>query len=166
MSLIFLTEDDFTIFSGRKGPEMCVGIQNFSLILFYSNQCSYCQSLIPIFKNLPNAIGNCHFGMVNISNNRGLVALSQQTTTPLTYVPYIVLYINGHPFMLYEGPPDINIIGEFIHKVANDVRSRQAFVAQTVKNPDTGRREIPAYTVGHPVRGHDNRCYLNYDNAY
>jgi len=162
--LLFLSSDDFTINRGNKGNILCHGIPGFSLILFYSTQCIHCQTLIPIFKQLPGTIGGCQFGMINVSANKKCVRMAKNTIAPIKYVPYIVLYIQGKPFMRYNGPHEGSEIRRFVIEVANKVQSKQRFTSERVKEEDKG---IPAYTIGHPLCGPDDKvCYLNFDDAY
>jgi len=162
--LLFLTSEDFNIQRGTKGDIFCHNIQGFSLILFYSTYCEYCQEIIPIFKTLPGTVGGCQFGMVNVSTNKSCVEQSQKTIAPIKYVPYIVLYINGKPFMIYKGPANAEEIRKFILDIANNLQQRQQFSSDKVKeNPSEG---IPAYTIGKPVCGNDKVCYLNFTSAY
>lgn len=163
--LLFLTSDDFTVTRGTKGDIMCHNIPGFSLILFYSTQCQHCQTLIPIFKKLPGTIGGCQFGMINVSSNKSCVNMSKETVAPITYVPYIVLYINGRPFMKYQGPHDSGEIRRFVLEVAQKVQSKQKFSSEKVKEDVRG--DIPAYTIGHPLYGPDEKvCYLDFSDAY
>jgi len=163
--LLFLSSDDFQIAKGTKGDILTNSIPGFSLILFYSTQCQHCQKLIPIFKKLPGTIGGCQFGMINVSSNKNLVRLSKDTVAPITYVPYIVLYINGRPFMKYQGPHDAGEIRRFVLEVAQKVQSKQKFSDENVKEDPRGN--IPAYTIGHPLYGPDERvCYLPMVDAY
>lgn len=165
--LLFLTSDDFNIAKGTKGNILCTSIPGFSLILFYSTQCVHCQTLIPIFKHLPGTIGGCQFGMINVSTNKQCVRMSRDTIAPITYVPYIILYVNGKPFMKYNGPHDPSEIKRFVMEVASNIQNKQKFSAETVKEDPTGRG-IPQYTIGHPLYGDcdDKRCYLEFDTAY
>lgn len=164
--LLFLTSDDFQNQQGSKGPIMCTNIQGFSLILFYSTQCQHCQSLIPIFKRLPGSVGGCQFGMINVSHNKSCVIMSRQTIAPIKVVPYIVLYINGKPYMRYNGPHDQQEIGRFIVEVSQKIQKQENIENdQRIKKNNSG--EIPAYTIGHPLCGIDNKvCYLEFDDAY
>lgn len=167
--LLFLTSDDFGIQRGTKGPILCTNIQGFSLVLFYSTQCSYCQSLIPIFKRLPGSVGGCQFGMINVSHNKQCVLMSRQTIAPIKEVPYIVLYVNGKPYMRYRGPHDPREIGRFIVEVAQKVQANQSFAKDDKRIKEDPRGGIPAYTIGHPLIGQgpdDKVCYLEFDNAY
>lgn len=165
--LLFLGTDDFRILKGTKGPILCNLIEGFSLILFYSKQCPHCQELIPIFKRLPGSIGGCQFGMLNVSQNKDVIRLSTQTIAPIEYVPYVILYVNGKPFMRYQGPPDINEIRRFVFEIAQNVNSKQQFSSEKVKeDPKNPKSGIPAYTIGHPLYGTDNVTYLLMDEAY
>ena len=167
--LLFLTSQDFTIQKGQKGPILCTNIQGFSLILFYSTQCVHCQSLIPIFKRLHGSIGGCQFGMINVSHNKQCVLMSRETVSPITVVPYIVLYINGKPYMRYSGPHDPKEIGRFIVEVSQKVQKKETFAKddESIKQNVNPRDTIPAYTIGHPLHGpDDNVCYLEFDTAY
>jgi hypothetical protein len=162
--LLFLTSEDFTISKGTKGNILCHSIPGFSLILFYSTQCEHCQLLIPIFKKLPGTIGGCQFGMVNVGANKAVVRMSKETIAPITYVPYIVLYINSKPFMSYRGPHDAGEIRRFVFEIAQKVNSKQKFSDEAAIKEDP-RGGIPAYTIGHPLCG-DDVCYLEFDEAY
>lgn len=163
--ILFLTSEDFTVQQGSKGDIMCHGIDGFSLILFYSTHCTYCQTFIPLFKRLPGTINGCQFGMINVSANRAVVEMSQNTIAPIKYVPYIVLYINGRPFMVYKGPSDEREIRNFVVEVANNVQKKQQFSKEKVKE-ETPEEGIPAYCIGKPVCGNDKVCYLTFNGAY
>ena len=125
--LLFLACDDFKQIQGNRGNIMCTDIQGFSLILFYSTQCTFCQTMIPIFRKLPGTISGCQFGMINVSKNKEIVRTSKDTIAPITYVPYIILYHNGRPYMRYDGPANQNDIQNFIVEVANSLQTRQSF---------------------------------------
>lgn len=163
--LLFLSSEDFSIAKGTRGNILVNSISGFSLILFYSTQCEHCQALIPIFKKLPGTIGGCQFGMINVSANKNVIRLSKETIAPITYVPYIVLYINGRPFMRYQGPHDSGEIRRFVLEVAQKVQSKQKFSSAEIKEDPRGG--IPLYASGHPLFGDDDKiCYLPMDEAY
>jgi hypothetical protein len=164
--LLFLTSEDFNIQRGNKGNIMCTNLQGFSLILFYSTECVHCQSLIPIFKGMPGSVGGCQFGMINVSHNKQCVMMSRETIAPIKVVPYIILYINGKPHMRYNGPYIAEEIGRFIVEVARSVQLQENSTKDEVIKEDS-RGGIPAYTIGHPLCGPDDKvCYLDFDDAY
>lgn len=161
--LLFLSSDDFVLSKGTKGNILCTSIPGFSLILFYSTQCPHCQNLLPIFKRLPGSINGCQFGIINVSTNKNCIRLSKDTISPITYVPYIILYINGRPFLRYSGPSIESEIRRFVFEVAQKVQSKQKFSNEQVKEDVRGH--IPAFTIGIPKCDEDV-CYLEFDDAY
>ena len=163
--LNFLTSKDFFVSKGSKGNILCTKIPGISLILFYSTQCTYCHSLIPIFKKLPGSIGGCIFGIVNISNNKKCVEMSKNTIVPIEYVPMIIIYIDGKPYMEYKRDRNMSSIQNFVIEVGNDTLLKQNFTKGTVKEVEN---RIPEYTIGKPLYGTDSDkvCYLEFDSAY
>ena len=163
-TLLFLRSTDFHLEKGNKGNLLCHGIRGLSLVLFYSTECVYCQQLIPVFKRLPERVQGCIFAMVNVSHNKETVGMARETIAPIKYVPYLVLYIDGRPFMRYDGPKRDGEIRQFILEVSNKIRKKQQFSSERVK--DDGKA-IPAYTIGKPLFGDDDKvCYLPFSDAY
>lgn len=167
-ALLFLTSDDFNIQKGNKGNVLCHTIPGFSLILFYSTQCAHCQKLIPNFKKLPGTVGGCQFGMINVSTNKKCIMMAKETITPITYVPYIILYHNFRPWIRYNGPNDVNEIRRFIIEVANKMQTKQKFIEDPTSAPNIKKKKgrIPEYTTGIPLCGEDEKHYLIYEEAY
>ena len=170
--LLHLTSDDFYVQKGANGNLLCHSIPGFSLILFYSTQCKFCQSVIPIFKKLPGTVNGCQFGIINVSNNKTCVIQSKSTIAPIEYVPYIVLYVDKRPYMIYKGPYDCKELSQFVVEVAGNLQKKRSFITgpteQKGQRGQRKKRDIPEFTVGIPVYGQSNDpvCYLEFDNAY
>lgn len=169
--LLFLTSDDFQIQQKSKGNVLCHNIKGFSLILFYSTQCEYCKKLIPIFKELPGTIQGCNFGMLNVNRNKKIIQMSNQTIVPITYVPYCILFIDGVPFMRYDGPSNKDNILTFIVDVANKVENNRKFISNKDQQQQSQQsivdKPIPEYSLGRPLCGpNDKKCYLKWESAY
>ena len=165
--LLFLSSDDFILSKGTKGNILCTSIPGFSLILFYSTQCPHCHNVLPIFKRLPGSINGCQFGILNVSTNKSCVKLSKDTIAPILYVPQIILYINGRPYMRfnYQGPNLEQEIKRFVIEVAEKVQSKQKFSSEKVVQSEI-RGHIPAFCIGIPKTDDLEICYLQYDEAY
>jgi hypothetical protein len=169
--LLFLSSEDFHIVNGQKSNIMCHKIPGLSLIFFYANpsQCQHCKTLIPIFRKLPGTIGGCQFGMLNVSSNKSCVRMSKGTRSEIKYVPLIILYVNGKPSTIYNGPHDQQEITRFVFEMSKQLNSRQQFTdknnQQTNQQVSTKSDELPVYG-GHPLRGFTDINYLIMDNAY
>jgi hypothetical protein len=169
--LLFLQASDFSIQTGQKGDIVCNNIRGISLILMYSVKCQYCQNLIPIFKRLPGTIGGCQFGMINVSTETDIVVMSKNSISPIKYVPLIVLYVNGKPFIRYDGPHTDHDIRTFLFEVTSKIQAKEKFSSEKGANPNIpangkNSREIPEYTVGFPLYGEDDDFYLEFNEAY
>jgi len=174
-NLLYLSSDDFVLINQQNSPDtiLCHDISGFSLLLFYSTQCVYCHKLMPIFKRLPETIQGCQFGIINVSTNRKVIEMARNSITPIKYVPLIILYYQGKPYMRYDGPSDINEIKRFIIEVSNSIQQQTETAQTTSQNNNAGtamqtsfKKEIPAYTIGNPLCGEDGVCYLEFDDAY
>ena len=164
--LLFLQSGDFSVQQGAKGEILCNSIRGISLILFYSTKCNYCQNLIPIFKRLPGSIGGCQFGLINISLEKDVIRMSSGTIAPISYVPLIILFVHGKPFIRYDGPHEEEDLRNFLIDVTRKLQAKDRFSQQ--KDGKKGKdedREIPLYSVGVPLCGEDE-CYLEFDEAY
>lgn len=160
--LLFLTSKDFFIGKGVQGKILCHTIPSFSLILFYSTRCQHCNDLLPIFKRLPGTINNCQFGIINVSSKEGrpVLAMAKETIAPVEFVPFIILYVGGRPFLRFNGPRDETIIKQFVVETAKKIQERQPFSAgDGVKQHKKGKG-IPEYSLGTPLCGKDKVCYL------
>ena len=161
--ILFLTTEDFVLTKDAKGSTLKNLINGFSLILFYSPQCPHSKNLLPIFKKLPNNVGGCQFGILNVSANKMIIEMSKNTLSCIKYVPLIILYIDGRPIMLYEGPADINEKKRFIVEVSKKIQNKQKFSEQEQKQIPNS---VPAYCLGNPLFGDSNKTYLIMDKAY
>ena len=172
--LLFLQKDDFSIQRGTKGDILCHNIRGLSLILFYSTNCQYCRELIPIFKSLPGQLGGCQFGMINVSLEKQVIAMSKATISEIKYVPLIILFVAGKPFIRYDGPHAENEIKRFIVEVSNKIQSKEKFTnkemakqkVQTSHSNNGSKKDIPAYASGQPLWGDSDDFYLEFAEAY
>ena len=164
-ALYFLASDDFFVSTGSKGDMICHSVPGFAFVLYYSTQCAHCRALLPIFKKLPGTLGGCQFAIVNMDTNKEMISKSKNTITPIKFVPYMILYINGRPFMRYEGAHDLEEIRQFIVNIAQRVNGKQKFSKGEVQEEIRGA--IPAYTIGQPLVGEDEDAwYKEFKDAY
>jgi len=185
--IYFLNEDDFILRENTKGKLLGIkeNFNGLTLLLFYSRECQFCEKLLAQFKQLPSLIMGCKFGMVNINQNPTVVDISKTTISPITYVPDLILYVNGLPYMRYDGPGEIENIKEFIVDIYQKLQKTSFLQNQNGQHQSSTteneiqtttssyaeiENEIPAYSVGKPLCGTSKdaygKCYLDFDDAY
>jgi thioredoxin-like negative regulator of GroEL len=164
-NLLFLNEKNFSLQEGKKGNVLCCNTRGVTLILFYSKSCPHCSEVLPTFQTLPKVMPNCQFGMLNISNNMKVAQMSSESICPIEYVPFIILYINGRPFMKYTGPKTLEDIANFLNDVLSRLNTKKNFNVLKIDNQES---EIPPYSVGVPFNlvCEGEQCYLNFSEAY
>jgi len=190
-SFLFLESRDFSVRSGDKGQVLFLTFQprGLTLVLFYSNDCPHCEALIKQFKQLPTMINGCQFAMANVGRYTSIVQMSRSTIVPINYVPDVILFVNGFPYVRYEGASDIEAITTFLFEMNKKIKNfsfmenqsesqhpppqqpsphppieTNIHPPQSISNPP-----IPEYTIGIPLYGErkkDRICYLNFNSAY
>ena len=65
--------------------------------------------------------------------------------------------------MRYNGPAELKEIQNFVIEVTNNIQNKQTFAPEKIKGPE---RDIPEYSVGKPLCGTGEGCYIHYDEAY
>lgn len=199
--LVYLTPNDYKlrqISSDRKPGEMieelCTEIPGISFILFTSNSCKYCKDIYPYFLRVSQIIQGCVFGIMNVDvMNQKIVAMSHRSSTPLQYVPYLMLYINGRPVAQYvpdeeNSAHNVELMRSFLvaqtkrltrqqndtagrHHHQNQPRHNDQGVGAGISNTASGESSIPAYSIGIPgnmksARESRKVCYLDFNSAY
>ena len=116
--ILFLGSDDFCVRAGEKGNMMCLtGWKGLTLVMFYSKECQFCHKLINKFKQLPTIVNGCKFAMCCINRHFDIVEKSKNTIAPIEYVPDVILYVDGAPYIRYDGPHEVEDIRSFIFTV-------------------------------------------------
>lgn len=182
--ILFLGNEDFCVRVGEKGNMLCMsGWKGLTLVMFYSKECQFCDNLINKFKQLPTIVNGCKFGMVCVNRNMDVVEKSKNTISPIEYVPDVILFVDGIPYIRYDGPHEIDSIRKFIFTVyerlkktrfSENQQPQTAVVASSapqqpnspgLTHEDLRRMQqqqhtirhvqnsIPEYTVGVPVKG-------------
>ena len=166
--LLFLTAKDFSLIEDSKGNNILINnLNNFSFVLFYSPGCPHCEKIIPIMKRLPGTVNGFQFGMINVSLNKKVIRMSKGTITPLTYVPYMILYYKKRPYMRYDGDPNIHNIQDFVKHVADQILQLKDEHLDD-DDDENLHYSIPEYCIAKPNKGgmKEKICYVNFSDAY
>lgn len=176
-NLILISGRDFEMKNVEKGPVLKTRIKGFSLVLYYSNDCQYCSDYIKLFKVIGKYFNQCQYCIINVSKNKNLVKASTQTICPIEYVPLIIFYVDGMPYIKYEGPADLNNIVSFLSELINHLMEQKMKQKQNNKPTfslgipvgskyfNSKSNKIPEFCIAHPFNDL-KKCYVDYSNAY
>jgi thioredoxin-like negative regulator of GroEL len=125
--------------------------------LFYSNECQHSANLLKKYKQLPKLINGCQFALININKptNFSVVRLSQNTISPITFVPDVILYVDGIPFIRYDGPHEIQQIKQFILDIYQQLQM-PVFSGNSVNRSQTNETKSAMQPLGNnrPISEH------------
>ena len=134
--LHFLSSDDFSVVEGPNGaPLMVQPIRGLSMVMFYSNSCTHCQTLMPLFKKLPEVVKGANFALANVSTHKAIVGKSRGTNTQIDYVPLVIFYVEGSPFAQYTGNHTMEELLSFIKEMASRAQQKQQFASAPQRTP-------------------------------
>lgn len=137
MSISQLSTNSFIIQQSAKGPAYCSRIHGMSITFFYSTKCPHCKRFMPVFQSLAQHVRGLQFTVLDIGRNKGVLQHSKATITPITHVPFIVIYINGVPFEIYNGPNTFEHLYRYLTQLVNHVTTRQQHRAPKKKRQTT-----------------------------
>lgn len=176
--LFFLTDREFSLQPSQNSlPPMTTvngtsqqqydlvhRIPGITVVFFYSTSCKICNSLINDFKTLPGKVNGVNFAIANVSaNNMRILQMAETTATPIRYVPYIVVYVNGRYYLEYRGPKTIENISRASYEIAMKISANRDFSQGKVCTSQSGSQ---GYCVdGYDQEDDDDMCYT-YDEAY
>lgn len=138
-----------------------------SFVLFYSPNCPYSTSFLPVFRELPKYIHGCVFAMLNVSTNFDLIQRSQQTALPIDEVPYLILFYNGVAMLKYDADLTLDAIRHFILECTSQAKSMDSVMtfAKSKRRKGTGTSMgTEENTIGIPIYGTGNTVsYISFD---
>jgi len=122
--ILFLHSNDLVLKTGERGNMLCLypESQGLVLVFYYSKECPHCDKVMTLFKQLPSNVTGCTFAIFNVTLNMDIVERSRNTIAPITYVPDLILYVNGSPFMRYDGDHSIQSIQSFLQDIYNKLQ--------------------------------------------
>lgn len=177
--LFFLTDREFSLQASQNGlpPGAMNGegptprqydlvhrIPGVTVVFFYSISCPVCKPLFHEFKGLPGKVHGVNFAVANVSaNNMRIQQMAEASITPIRYVPYIVVYVNGKFYLEYRGPKKIENIARASYEIASKIQSGKDFTQGKVCTSQNGAQ---GYCVdGYSQDDDDNMCYT-YEEIY
>lgn len=140
--MIELTPKDFNIINTPKGGLVEYLDKELTVVLFYKNEenKSYSDEFKRIFSEIEETEFECKFATINVDEYPEQLELATKTRTPINYVPYVVVYAQGRPYMSYSGKIDsVELV-----KLVTYVQLMQTVTASMQFDPKT---IIPMYVT-------------------
>jgi len=118
---------------------------------------------MPAFKRLSTIVRGVNFQYMDMANdNYILMDMSAMTNTPIEYVPFLILFLNGKQIAHFS-PDDNN---------PNIIEQMESFIVSNTRRQPNGNssfeleNDIPPYSLGIPYnRGTRKVCKL-FNDAY
>lgn len=114
-SITFLTSQHFVVI-GTRQKTLGINIQGNVFVFFKMYGCDNCAQFEPVFAQLSKLEGRVTCAILDVTQNRDVVIWSRSTSTPISAVPVLILYVNGRPRAKFNGTKNIPSIQAFITK--------------------------------------------------
>ena len=172
MSTLYFDSSNFEIrhandkkyFSIKTQPD--AKIHKLCLVYFFTANCQYCKEFSTFFDPISTKItGQITFARCNAGNASmfELLKASVMTTTPITEVPYVLLFHDGWPIRRYDGQANITTLSNFINSVKNEISEMNRSMA----NQSPSQQKTPQIQpISQLPKNPNYSCYLPFDQAY
>ena len=114
-SIAFLASHNFVVI-GTRQKTLGINLQGNVFVFFRMHGCDSCAQFEPIFAKLSEIEKRVTCAILDVTQCRDVVMWSRDTSTPITAVPVLILYINGRPHAKFNGTKNISSIQAFITK--------------------------------------------------
>lgn len=72
-----------------------------TFVMFHTDSCGVCQQVMPVYHQIARQLP-FRFATCNLSKHGNVLAMSENTISPITHVPRLYLYAKGWPFLVYK----------------------------------------------------------------
>lgn len=119
-SISFLDSSNFVLI-GNQNKSLGVNISGPLLVFFKMPSSPPCQEFEPTFAKLSGTDKRVSYGVIDVQRHKDVVLWSRNTSTPITGVPILILYLNGKPHAKFNGTKNIPSLQNFISQALQTV---------------------------------------------
>jgi thiol-disulfide isomerase/thioredoxin len=166
MSVNQLSSKNFSLTNTGRTKNLNINLGGVVLCFFKMDSCPGCNSFDPIFRQLSLENQNISYAIINLTSSRDIVTMSRDSTTPITSVPFLLLFINGNPHAKYNGQKTITALKSFINKalqhaprIAENVQSFMPGQYADNKNQHINPITNPSHNPNYSQQGNQPRFY-------
>jgi len=163
MTILHLNTSHFNIVDGSNGGKvLSCTIPGLVFVFFYvdyvdpskQKKCDNCELLKPEFEHLSKKLEKSYFSFaaVNLNTHSEIAKKSMQTKIKINYVPYLILFVDGTPYLRYDGTSSMQQMEYFLsiaYKEALQKGYKPKAPSGTVSSGGKGTEDsTPAYKGG------------------
>jgi hypothetical protein len=100
MSIYKITSQNFEL---TQNKVLQIKIPDNIFVMFKLQSCVGCSSAEPIFSQMAAKDRRVSYGIVDLTNDRGIIASAKLSSTPIEKVPLFILYTQGRPHAKFKG---------------------------------------------------------------
>jgi hypothetical protein len=138
MSLTFLNSSNFVIL-GTRSKTLGINLRGNVLVLFKMAGDANCSQFEPIFVQASQQERRVSFAVLDVNQCKDVVMTSRDTTTPITAVPSLILYINGRPHAKFKGTKNLASVQNFITTALKTTPEAPTQTKQFMAPPQTAQ---------------------------
>lgn len=112
-AISFLDSSNFVLI-GTQNKTLGINLSGPVLVFFKMAESDPCKIFEPVFVSLSNSDLRVAYAVLDVSRYRDVVLWSRKTSTPITGVPVLILYVNGKPHAKFNGTKNIPSLQNFI----------------------------------------------------
>ena len=120
MSIHQLTPQNFSVSNRGQKRYLNINLPGPVLVFFKTERCDGCKAFKSVFYQIAREEKRINYAIADVTS-REIVEMSRQTTTSITAVPFLLLFINGGPHAKYNGKKNIASVKSFINKALQHV---------------------------------------------
>ena len=173
--IIELHAESFKKMKGNRGFVLGISnLQNLTLVMFYSVQCTYCDQAMPELEKLARFVNDNDLpitvAICDIMKNKKIIQESADTVDPIKYVPYMPIYLGEKPYLRYNGKKTAEEMLNYLIEVLKRVDTRQKFVQKNPEEEKEKEREREPVSQGEGIPYNlvceNDTCYITQDEIF
>ncbi len=156
MSVHNLTSQNFQVVGAQGSQTLKLNYSGNVLVLFKLQQCQGCSALEPIFYQLSNEDKRVGYAVCDLTHDKNVITMSRNTTTAITKVPHLILYVQGAPHARFKG--ESKTIAAIKNFISSALQAQRPAPIQQYQTPQQAqpqqyaqtRQQQPAFVTQQP----------------
>ena len=149
-----LSVNNFSVV-GTKKKALAIDIERPTLVWFKlpPEKCERCREFTNVWQQLVRVESRVVFGLCDLDgNNRNIVQMSKDTSTPIAGVPKLIFYFGGLPYAIFQGQRNLQSIQAFIGQAITKAQEQAQVQPQSNIYGGQSRQSQKVYQPDLPPR--------------